>query len=186
MGCREEVKAQSQRAQREDAEIADKTPALPELLFVRGTSVGVGLLLVVVYHSCDPVSEDGDVKVDQQSDRCFEQAHVGEKLCVIHRVQDFLALEFYNHLTLDEHVSAKPAFQFYISIHQRHWFLVLDVKPQLHQFVTNARLVSGFQKSRTQRSVDFDTRADDLSGSLVDFRRRDEAMPNSGRTLQHD
>lgn len=81
----ERKKPKSRRARREDAE----------------RSLHLGLFLVVVYQSCDPVPQHRDVKVDQQSYWCFEQAHVRENLRMIYRVQDFLTFEFDNHLTLD-------------------------------------------------------------------------------------
>jgi hypothetical protein len=140
-------------------------------LVIRGTWVQT--FLVIIYHSRYPVPQEPNVKVDEQSNGSLKQTHVRKELRMVYRMQSFFALELYNHLTFDPHIGAKAALQLDLFIYQGHRFLALDLKPRFNQLILDASLICRFKESRPQCSVNLDASSNDLSGNLVDSRRRD-------------
>ncbi len=89
-----------------------------------------------------------------------------KQLRLINGMQCILAFEFDHHATRHHQVGAKTAIELNPIVDHRNWFLSLDWKTSLIQFVGETCLIGGFQQSWTQLTMNSDRGPNDL-GSQV-------------------
>lgn len=92
---------------------------------------------------------------------------MGKQLGMIDWMQDFFAFEFDCDPAIHHEISSKAALQLDRFVDERNRFLLLYPQAHLREFIGEARLVRGFQKTRSQSSMDLDRSTDNASRQLV-------------------
>jgi hypothetical protein len=107
-------------------------------------------LLIPANPSSDPLTQVRDVEVDEQSDTLATQFEVGEQLCFVDRKDGLNRFHFDDHLVFDEQIDAVAELDDEPIVFDRKWFLRFEGDAEALQFVTEARSIRTFQKTRSE------------------------------------
>jgi hypothetical protein len=125
-------------------------------------------------------AEDAEVEVDEQSDAVPTEFEIRHQLSQMERQQFLHCLQFDDDAIFDEKVDAISSVESYVLINDRKFYLMTEFKSVGAKLIGETRLVSAFQTSRAESTVDFDGCRDDLfCQRVVDHRRNASASPAS-------
>ena len=82
------------------------------------------------------------MEVDQQSHWYIEQPEMRQKLSLINRMKNVLALELDHDFAFHDDVSTKATIHLYGFINEGHSFLPFHSKPELFEFIGEAGFIS--------------------------------------------
>src|SRR5579871_4147439 len=103
------------------------------------------------------VLQHGHIGVHDESDFQAAQAEVGEHLSIMNRHESLRRFDFNDELTLDYDIHTIAALQSDVFVENRQWHLPLILDATLPKLEAQAFLVDGFEKSRTELSVDLNS-----------------------------
>jgi hypothetical protein len=118
----------------------------------------------------DACSEFHLVEIDEEADRNIQEFHVAEELCLVDGKDLLRGFHFDENTTLNENVEAERLFAGEAFVLDLHALLADAVELAEFQFLQQAPLVDGLDKSRAFVTVDFD-----LAPPMMDS-VRDEAL----------
>ena len=68
-------------------------------------------VLIMIHHPLDAIFQLDHVEVNKESDLQIQQPQIREELCLIDRMNGFLAPDLNHDLPIDDQVGTKPALQ---------------------------------------------------------------------------
>jgi len=98
----------------------------------------------------DSLTQVRDVEVNEQSDPLATQFEVGEQLCLVDRKDGLKRFHFDDHLVFDKQVDAIAELDDKAIVFDRKGFLRFEGDAEALQFVTKARSIRTFQKTRSE------------------------------------
>ena len=122
------------------------------------------------YHSFDSISQVGNVEVDQQADVNSAEAHVGQELCLMNRMDRVNAFNLDNHGVFNHEVHPKPQFDLLAFIDDRQADLRGYPQSTCSEFMCQARLIDTFEQPRSKYGVDLHGCTNYDTSELVDAR----------------
>jgi hypothetical protein len=112
------------------------------------------------------VSQRSRVEVDEQADATSAEPQIGEKLSLIQRRQTFHRFDFDNHFAGNDDVHAVPTVQLDVIVENWKWNLAPVWDTCAIQFMAQACLVDGFQKTGPKPAVHAHGKANDLAADV--------------------
>jgi hypothetical protein len=123
--------------------------------------------VLTIDHAFDSISQVRDVEVDQQSDADATQAHVREKLSLMHRMNYLDAFHFNNYQILDDQIDPVSKFNVLSLVYHRQADLTGYIEAALLKFMRKTALIGTFQQARPQHGVNVHCRRDDRARNLI-------------------
>jgi hypothetical protein len=108
--------------------------------------------------------QQGDIEVDQESDRQLRKLEVGQHLRRVDGIERTYGLQFDQQCLLYDEIHSVPAIEVDSSVLDRQGELAQDLESHAAKLVDKARLVGGLEKAGAERSMDFHRSSDDFSG----------------------
>lgn len=119
------------------------------------------------HKTANPLFQERDVEVDQQTGGKTAQTHVRENLCFVDWREDFNRLDFEQNTSLYDEIQSIATFEVRVLIHDWQGHLAAEGNTAQRQFVSEAVLVRRFQQSRPKLPVNLDRRVEDRPGQSV-------------------
>jgi hypothetical protein len=116
----------------------------------------------VVHQPSDTISQQHNVKVDEQSDRGAQEPKMGEQLRLVDRMETVFALELDHDSPLHNEVRPKSTLQFDPFIHQGNSLLSFHSESHPSEFIPQAGFVSRLKQPRPKGAMNLDGRPNDF------------------------